>query len=735
MTLLNVFDRQERIAHWNQQSLREARITVVGRDFAGAFLTSGLGSLGVGEILWVGRPRRETELLAQFLLADPPPWGEGKVYEFPFDVENGSELDWSVGEQLPQLLAIVTENPREQQQTLEWTLRTGVPALVGSTAGTGWFGASLPPEPLDAPQNPTLAMIGASLALDAMRELICPLPAGMLPLEGPLGFQQSHETEQHVNVLQIGVGGIGAYSAAALAAALGPKLNLRLWDFDRVDPTNLNPQGLFTVEDAHRRAPKAHAAMRSLNRLFPQAQITSEIRRLGPDDARRVASLSPRPDVLLSAVDNAASRLTLQQIGQELSIPVIQSGTSLFAADCYTQQVGGPSLDDQMYGALREAVNREKQERARRRHRGGCAAHPSYIVPVMMAGGPWPRIVSHSSAGIRPCPLCGGGRAESPSNPGVRSMSSTTLTNSLSERVAEIRGSTSGVSTASRLPAASARSLLVDVLLADFAQALPELFASRVRTAGTTMTAMDLMFAAAVYRAVADDPFLAREFLARVDADPRAAGLALARALAAKQEPPPRDAAWHRRDCLGLMLQIVAVVLIVLGRYALFVFLAAPIGPPATPITQSSVLPVMLGLDLFRKASQVGSKESMWLTLAVAWTALEASAVPHLLEFLRRLPAVMRREPPPLPWRIDAFHVVWYAQTVDVEFLALAALCRALALSPGPQLTPLLWTLLMPAAAIALALLPARDPVRLSVTRPQRSTSVSRKKGRGHRCI
>jgi molybdopterin/thiamine biosynthesis adenylyltransferase len=386
VTLLNVYDRQERIAHWNQQNLREARVAVVGRDFLGASLTWGLGSLGVGEILWVGRRRPETEALARFLLSDPPPWGEAKVYDLPFDVEYGSELDWSVGEPLPQLVAIVTENPREQQQTLDWAQRRGVPALVGSTADTGWFGASLPPEPRDAPQNPVLAMVEAPLLLDASRELICPLPAGMLPPEGPLGLRQPLDAEQDVNVLQIGVGGIGAYFAAALAAALGPKLNLRLWDFDRVDPTNLNRQGLFTVDDARQRTPKAHAAMRSLSRVFPRAWITSEIRCLGPDDAPRVAELSPRPNVLLSAVDNAASRLILQHIGQELSIPVIQGGTSVFAADCYTQDVGGPLLDDQMHGALREAAEREKLESVGHRHRGGCAAHASYIVPVMIAG-------------------------------------------------------------------------------------------------------------------------------------------------------------------------------------------------------------------------------------------------------------------------------------------------------------------------------------------------------------
>jgi len=388
MTFPHPHDRQERISGWDQQSLRGARVAVIGRDYAGTFLTWSLGALGIGEILWMGRPRRCTEPLARFLLASPPPWGEGEglVYDLPFDTEYSSEIEWALGGPLPHVLAVVTEHPHEQQLALDWADRRRVPALVGSTAGTGWFGGSPPSEPRDAPQDPILAMIVAALLVDALRELICPLPGGMLPPEGKLGLQQPVEPHEDVHILQVGIGAIGVYSAVALAAALGPKLHLRLWDFDHVDPTNLNRQGLFTTTDARQRAPKAHAALRGLGRLFPAVRISAEVRRLGPDDASRVAGLSPRPTALLSAVDNAASRLTLQRLGQELSIPVIQGGTSVFAADCYTQEPDGPSLNDQMHGALCAAAMREKQERSSRRRRGGCAADPSYIVPGLMAG-------------------------------------------------------------------------------------------------------------------------------------------------------------------------------------------------------------------------------------------------------------------------------------------------------------------------------------------------------------
>ena len=279
----------------------------------------------------------------------------------------------------------MTEHPHEQRIALDWAHRRGVPALVGSTSGTGWFGASPPPDARDVPQDPIRAMIVAALTVDAVRELLCPLPGGMLPPGGPLGVAPPVEPPHEIHVLQVGVGAIGVYAAVALAAEFGPRLHLRLWDFDHVDPSNLNRQGLFTTDDALGRAPKARAALRALGRIFPLVRVASEVRRLESGDADRIAGLSPRPDALLSAVDNAEGRLALQRLGRELSIPVIQGGTSVFGADCFTQEPGGPTLDDQMHGALEAAADRERREAADRR-RGGCAADPSYVVPGLMAG-------------------------------------------------------------------------------------------------------------------------------------------------------------------------------------------------------------------------------------------------------------------------------------------------------------------------------------------------------------
>jgi hypothetical protein len=259
----------------------------------------------------------------------------------------------------------------------------------------------------------------------------------------------------------------------------------------------------------------------------------------------------------------------------------------------------------------------------------------------------------------------------------------------------------------------------VEVLFNEFAATLPAPLAARLRAADSPGTTIDWMFAGAVYRAVADDPFLAAQFLARIETNPREAGMAMASALASKQEPPPRDAAWHRRDRLGLTLQLGVAALVLIGRFMLFMALAALIQPPMTPITPSTVLPVMLGLDLFQAARDGGLANSPWLALAVVWVGVEALAVPHLLEFLRQLPARLQRNPPPLSWRIDTFFVLWYMQAMIPLLIVEAALFLAMgrmAIMETPSLiqsATLIGLGLTGAAALGLALGLARSTLRL----------------------
>jgi hypothetical protein len=253
-------------------------------------------------------------------------------------------------------------------------------------------------------------------------------------------------------------------------------------------------------------------------------------------------------------------------------------------------------------------------------------------------------------------------------------MSHTTLTKSLSECVTALRAGQTAGSPPDRLPPPAARSVLVEVLLAEFGATLPEPFAARVRTADSPGTAIDWMFAAAVYRAVADDPFLAKQFLARVDSDPRAVGIAMATALASKQEPPRRDAAWHHVDWAGLFLQLSAAAIILVARWLLLIPLASLVRPSVMTASLTSNMGEWFGPGRLTglRASEV--TVSILLTMAAVWLCLEAVVVPRLLEWLRQLPARRRGFPPPLAWRTDTFYVLRYVQAMAVLLVVEAAL-------------------------------------------------------------
>jgi molybdopterin/thiamine biosynthesis adenylyltransferase len=375
------FDRQARIPGWNQDRLGRACVAVCGRDWLGALVVWGLASMGLGSILWLGRPRRETAGLANLLLAHPGPWDGCTITDYPFDVEYGPELAWALDGSPVDMLVACVEDPDEQAQCQRFAHERRIKLATGVTAGGGWFGGGALPVGRRGEQSPIVAMALAAVLIDVVRETLCPLAGGLWPPEGGLGFQ-SPRASRSTRALLVGIGGIGVYAAVALAAALGADLHLHIWDFDSVEESNLNRQGLFTRTHAWDRAPKASAARDVLARLFPRVRLSAEVRRLAPGDGNRLDRMLSRPAALLSAVDNAPTRLLLQALGADLGLPLIQGGTDTFAADCFTQGLNGPTLDDQMHGALSAAATREVP----RSQPGGCAADPSYVVPGMMAG-------------------------------------------------------------------------------------------------------------------------------------------------------------------------------------------------------------------------------------------------------------------------------------------------------------------------------------------------------------
>ncbi len=375
---MNRFEAQERFAGWHQERFSHACIAVHGRDWLGAFTVWALSSLGVGTILWLGRPWRATEALARWLLAEPPPLEGSRIHEYPLEAEYGLELDWVLKGRPIQAVVSCTEDRADQLRCQSAASKQRARWLGGSVGGGGWFGWGAPSAANPQPQGPILAMAVAALLTDAVRQVVCPLPGDLFPVDGSLNWRLPVGGACPGRPMLVGVGAIGTYLATLLAILGGGP---HLLDFDRVEETNLNRQGLFTATDARRQAYKALAARSVLNRLFNGARLTAEVRRVKAPDRTLFAALRPQPTAILSAVDNAAGRLVLQGLGRDLAIPVVQGGTSTHAADCYTQTASGPLLNEQMHGALTRAVTDETN----RQRQGGCAVDPSYVAPGMMA--------------------------------------------------------------------------------------------------------------------------------------------------------------------------------------------------------------------------------------------------------------------------------------------------------------------------------------------------------------
>jgi len=373
------FDRQRRIAGWNQERLEQSTVLVCGRGWLGAFTVWGLASMGIGRILWVGKPVEATDPLANWFLAEPSPFAGTAIHDYPLDVEYGSELTWiEAGTRLDVVLACPEDRVAHG---LCWRFAAERRAAFHGATGTGggWIGSTVPVlEGDEARSHPATALVAAALLVDAVREALAPLhggrlAAGRLALDPPASCGDT-------SCRLVGVGGIGVY-VATLAAVLGmPAL---LIDDDRVDATNLNRQGLFRAADVTRRAWKAVAAADVLRSLFPRSRLRAETRRA--DDRIGDLLVRERTSLVLSAVDNAASRLLLQDAGRRHGAHVVQGGTDVFVADVYTQGTEGPRLDEQMRGAMTRG---RTQEGARRGSRGaGCAGDPSYVVPGMIAAG------------------------------------------------------------------------------------------------------------------------------------------------------------------------------------------------------------------------------------------------------------------------------------------------------------------------------------------------------------
>ena len=372
----NFTERQTRISGWRQDKLEGATVVVTGSGWSAAFVASGLALIGVKRVIWLGRAEEPVKLLRQWLAARQ---GGAQVIEVhDRSVEYAAELPCIVGAVAPVAVVACNADNVVAKAALAAAHEWRAHFVSCSGSGGGWTRLDQISPPIVGRDEPIASLAAAAQVVDSVRMIVSPLPADVLPPDGALNLDPSElgSSPQLANpslVFLAGIGGIGTWSRTRLACR-----GYRLWaiDRDRVDATNLNRQCLFDARDAGGGATKAAAAQSALAAIFPAASVLTQVRDVHDVSGQELDER--RPAVLVSALDNAASRLIVQSLGRAMNVPVVQGGTGTFAADVFCQTPRGPSLDDQLHGELSSAAKRERGRES------GCG-EAAYVAPSMMA--------------------------------------------------------------------------------------------------------------------------------------------------------------------------------------------------------------------------------------------------------------------------------------------------------------------------------------------------------------
>lgn len=236
---------------------------------------------------------------------------------------------------------------------------------------------------------------------------------------------------------------------------------------------------------------------------------------------------------------------------------------------------------------------------------------------------------------------------------------------------------------AGRPPAIAVTSPFHEVLVRDVAASVPSPLRRHVEQAASVSELNDWLGAAAMYRWVGRDAFQRQVFLEALDGDPRRAGFALARAVAARMDPPERSAEWRRVDRQGLLLQFALVALCLLVRALVVVWVTGPwpwLAPVAPWTAVSSLLdwPLIAGRGLGGPpwleagALPIDGVRLMAVGFAIAlWHLFELGVVAAYLERVRGWPARQAGLPVPRAWRLDTFHVAWCLQSGALGVIAM----------------------------------------------------------------
>jgi tRNA A37 threonylcarbamoyladenosine dehydratase len=174
---------------------------------------------------------------------------------------------------------------------------------------------------------------------------------GIARLYGKSGLQKLRAA--HVCV--IGIGGVGAWAAEALArSGVGA---LTLVDLDEVCVTNINRQ-LHALTETVGRA-KVDVMAERIRAINPDCRVTAEQKFFNEESAEEL--LAPKFDFVLDAIDNVPNKVLLLVRCREKNLPVIACGGAGGRRDLTSVRVGDLSKasHDKLLSEVRRRLRKE----------------------------------------------------------------------------------------------------------------------------------------------------------------------------------------------------------------------------------------------------------------------------------------------------------------------------------------------------------------------------------------
>lgn len=348
------YDRQKMQKWWQQESMGNAKVAIIGAGDLGFFCALPLCCMGIGDVTLfdtrtvkdatyplggkTGEP--EARAIADYLIQiNPEIRVQGKTVKID---------QFSTSNLAPYEALIDCSNSQKTTDTVyEYAMKNNKPLLsMRRTPGGGELAATpnKTTAPPSAEKDPATAMILGGAAAEEIRKHFNPMSPDETVLGEVIQYDQHHPDRFYkgqrkatrpagafdpgdASVAVIGAGGTGCFTILGLVT-LGVK-TLFQYDNDMVEATNLNRQFLH-YDQVHKYKTDSIVA-----KLAPYAKgtLTGKTVRIVEQNIQQELG---KPSYLIDCVDNNQTRTVMNQHSQTNQIPFIKMGVTTKLAEVIT---------------------------------------------------------------------------------------------------------------------------------------------------------------------------------------------------------------------------------------------------------------------------------------------------------------------------------------------------------------------------------------------------------------